>query len=142
MGSKEQVLILARKKAERSVADMADGELKTKAFEVILQKLLLSGPFHSADPVPASLPPVPGDKARAAAKTPISLRDRLLAIRADGFFAKHRTLGEVRAELAARGWHYPLTSLSGAMQALVRSLELRREQVSAGLKKSWRYSNA
>jgi len=43
---------------------------------------------------------------------------RILAIRSEGFFKTQRSLGEVRESLGSRGWHYPLTTLSGVMQAL------------------------
>ncbi len=72
---------------------------------------------------------------------PGTLTGRILAIRSEGFFKTQRSLGEVRESLGSRGWHYPLTTLSGVMQALVRQRELRRERMSVGNKQVWKYSN-
>lgn len=66
---------------------------------------------------------------------------RILALRGDGFFGAQRAISEIRTELATRGWHYPLTTLSGRLQALVQQRHLRREKVKEGRKKVWRYSN-
>jgi hypothetical protein len=66
---------------------------------------------------------------------------RILTIRGDGFFAAQRTISEIRSELATRGWHYPLTTLSGRLQTLVQQRHLRREKIKDGRKKIWRYSN-
>jgi hypothetical protein len=71
-----------------------------------------------------------------------SCSSRILALREDGFFAAQRTISEIRSELATRGWHYPLTTLSGVLQTLVQRRHLRREKVKDGKKKVWRYSNA
>ena len=70
-----------------------------------------------------------------------SCSGRMLALRDDGFFAAQRSISDIRMELAKRGWHYPLTTLSGRLQALVQQRELRREKVKDGRKKAWRYSN-
>jgi hypothetical protein len=70
-----------------------------------------------------------------------SCKGRILALKADGFFASQRTISEIRTELATRGWHYPLTTLSGRLQTLVQERHLRREKVKEGRKKVWRYSN-
>ena len=79
--------------------------------------------------------------ARSSAPNSGSCIGRILAIRGDGFFAAQRTISEVRTELATRGWHYPLTALSGRLQTLVQQRQLRREKVKEGRKKIWRYSN-
>jgi hypothetical protein len=46
-------LIELRKQAEKSVADMPDGDLKLKAFEVILNHLVVSGEGIASTPVTA-----------------------------------------------------------------------------------------
>jgi hypothetical protein len=127
-------LIQARKRAERAVEGMQDGALKTAAFQTILAKLL-----NDADP---------GEGIQAASKVPTrkgkqpdTLTGRVLAVKDEGFFKTQRSLGEVREELGSRGWHYPVTTLSGAMQGLVRQRQLRRERVSDGKKRLWKYSN-
>jgi hypothetical protein len=69
------------------------------------------------------------------------LPGRVLSLKTDGFFKSQQTLSAVRDELRRRGWHYPVTSLSGPLQLLVRQRELRREQIKDGNKKIWKYSN-
>ena len=128
-------LIVARKRAERAVEGMAEGPLKIAAFQTILAKLLTeSDPVERAQPVPVKAPAVRSVQAG-------TLTGRILAIRSEGFFKTQRSLGEVRESLGSRGWHYPLTTLSGVMQALVRQRQLRRERVAVGNKQVWKYSN-
>lgn len=129
-----------RRRAEQATSDMPDGELKLKAFEVILNGLLRgiedgSGDGRAPEAVVRSQKRLP--TTRVAATTS---RDRILMLKAENFFAKLRTIGEVREQLAARGWHYPLSSLSGPLQRLA-SDELRRQKVSEGGAKVWKYSN-
>jgi hypothetical protein len=62
-------------------------------------------------------------------------------LRDEGFFKTQKAIGEVREELKAHGWHYPLTTLSGRLQALVQQRQLRRERGVQGKKKVWKYSN-
>ena|ERR1700682_1759388 len=131
----ETGLIQARQKAERAVKDMADGPLKVAAFQTILGKLLAEV-GSSEEPGRKT-----GRKPAGPGKEPDTLRGRILGIKGDGFFQSQQTLGDVREALGSRGWHYPQTTLSGAMQALVRQKHLRRERVSIGKKKVWKYSN-
>jgi hypothetical protein len=128
-------LIQARKRAERAVEGMQDGPLKIAAFQAILAKLLsdsdAGAKIQTADKAP-----------NRAGKQPDTLTGRILSVKAAGFFKTQRSLGEVREVLGSHGWHYPLTTLSGVMQGLVgRSGHLRRERVSEGKKKVWKYSN-
>ncbi len=83
-----------------------------------------------------------GSVAAKASSSESSCSGRMLALRDDGFFAAQRSISEIRMELAKHGWHYPLTTLSGRLQALVQRRHLRREKVKDGRKKAWRYSNA
>jgi hypothetical protein len=132
----EDLLIRARKRAERAVEDMEDGPLKIAAFQSILAKLL-----RESDSEGGIRPESPAAADRTG-KQATTLTGRIIAVKAEGFFKVQRSLSEVREVLGARGWHYPLTTLSGAMQSLVgRSGALRRERVSDGKKKVWRYSN-
>jgi len=134
-------LIDLRKQAERAVAEMADGELKVKAFEVILSHLL--GGRQEAQGPP------PGDEAPARSKlkevkvgaSARSIAGRILVLRDEGFFKTQKTIGEVREELRAHGWHYPLTTLSGRLQAMVQQRKLRRERAKQANKRVWKYSN-
>ena len=131
----EDSLIQARKRAERAVEGMNEGPLKIAAFQAILTKLLGdSGPSEQSGRTSAKAQSGTG-------KHPDTLTGRVLAIKSEGFFKTQRSLGEVREALGSRGWHYPLTTLSGVMQGLVQQRLLRRERVSAGKKKVWKYSN-
>src|SRR5271155_4710521 len=128
-------LVQARRRAEQAVKDMDDGPLKIAAFETILTNLL-SG-TDTTDRVEGKST----KSRRSAEERPATLKGRILGIGSTGFFKVQRTLGDVREALGSHGWHYPLTSLSGAMQAIVRQGRLRRERVTVGRKKVWKYSN-
>ena len=61
----------------------------------------------------------------------------------DGFFKKPKTIAEVKAELANRGHHIVLTSLSGPLQQLCQERVLRRHKAEAnekGKKAAFNYS--
>lgn len=133
-------LIDLRRQAEKAVAEMPDGDMKVKAFEVILRHLL-TGTAEVVSPTPRE-EPEPPRKARSPRESSgaKSISGRILVLRDEGFFAAQKTLGEVREELRAHGWHYPLTTLSGRMQALVRARQLRREKAKHGNKQIWKYS--
>lgn len=136
-----QKLIDLRKRAEKAVAEMPDGELKVKAFEVILTHLLGGGETsqeRSREEVP---PPTGKSKPKKEGVSAQSITGRILVLKDEGFFKAQKTIGEVREELKAHGWHYPLTTLSGRMQALVQQRRLRRERATQGNKKIWKYSN-
>jgi len=128
------MLIQARKRAERAVEDMDEGPLKVAAFQTILAKLI-------SDAAPTDRTSAEVGAPTGPVKQPDSLSGRVLTIKAEGFFKAQRGLGEVREELGSRGWHYPVTTLSGVMQGLVRQRELRRERISDGKKRAWKYSN-
>jgi hypothetical protein len=128
-------LVRARKRAEQAVAGMADGPLKTAAFQTILAKLLTDA--DSGERIEHASAKAPSGRKRQ----PRTLTERILAIRSEGFFKPQRSLSEVREALGSRGWHYPLTTLSGVMQTLVRQGELRRERTTSGARKVWKYSN-
>jgi hypothetical protein len=141
-------LIQLRKEAEAAVADMPDGEVKVKAFEVILSHLLgkpSSGSSskhvenESGDDTKAET-----KKSSSKAKTANSLNGRILVLKEEDFFSSPRAISEVRDELQAHGWHYPLTTLSGALIALVQKRELRRQKIKGkdGGKPGWKYTNS
>jgi hypothetical protein len=137
----DKAIIEARKRAEKAVEGMTDPALKVKAFEQVFGKLLSS--VDAGDSRADEHQPRPRRAGRVTTlpKESDSLPGRLLRLREDGFFAEQRSLSEIREELGSRGWHYPLTTLSGAMQKCVRSRELRRERGKVGNKKIWKYAN-
>src|SRR5882724_706082 len=116
-------LEVLRKKAEAAVQDMPDGEMKFRAFQVILGHLLEAS-AAGTEPRPELR-----GQANASVKTrqpksleaiPRTSSDRILFLHAEGFFASQRSLSDVQGELRKNGWHYPVTALSGPLQKLVQ----------------------
>ncbi len=136
-------LVELRKQAERAVADMADGEMKVKAFEVVLSHLLAGSEPSRAAAHPAGEEPQATGGAREEKKATKTLGGRVLVLRDEGFFNSLRAMADIREELKAHGWNYPLSKLSGALQTLAQKRELRRQlQTSThGKKKVYKYSN-
>jgi hypothetical protein len=132
-------LIELRKQAEKAVAEMPDGGLKLKAFEVILTHLL-TGPSESAEVEPEK---EKGTKTKAAKRTaPASTATgRILFLKDDGFFKTPKSIGEIRDELKANGWHYNVTGLSGPLQTLVQKRKLRRQRAKQGNRQIYKYTN-
>src|ERR1700694_1226124 len=120
-----KTIVGVRKQAEEAVADMSEGPLKTKAFEVILDRLLVDRENESKPTTP-SPPPASKNDPEVTRPNSTSSTDRILLLKDEGFFQEQRTIGEVREKLASRGWHYPVTSLSGPLQTLVQRALLRR----------------
>jgi len=160
MDAKE--LIGLRKEAEKVVQDMADGDLKVKAFEVILKHLMeeKSGVFTALerfsetiekltamqtamDSSQMAVVPHKTEKEVKAIDDTFdnSLAGRVLVLKEEKYFANPKTLQEIRQELATHGWHYPSTALSGALLKLVQKRKLRRQSVREGKKSVWKYSN-
>lgn len=134
----EKQLIEMRKKAELAVAGMGDEQLRLKAFEVILAHLLGSAdPGSSTSLVPRENGAAKDDRTPSMA---VSLKDRILSLKDGQFFSTPRAIGEIKGELAAHGWHYPLSNLSGKLQGLARTRSLRRMKVSDGGRMIWKYS--
>ncbi len=127
-------LIAVRKAAEQAVAEMADGPLKVKAFEVILGSLLQHGPSSPQHEEPKAVRRAP------ATEAPTSFAGRITMLTEEGFFAQPRSLVELQGALAEHGWHYPQENLSTPLVRLVRQRQLRRSQLTEGKKKVWKYS--
>ena|ERR1700733_4405388 len=133
-----------RKKAELAVQDMQDSELKLRAFEVILQHLLTGDSRAPMSPIAAAAETTTAARSPSTPRksnAPRSASERVLALQADGFFTAQRSIREIQAELKKRGWHYPLSALSGPLQILAQNKTLRREQLSDGGRKVWKYAN-
>jgi hypothetical protein len=130
------------KQAESAVSSVKDPELRRAAFEKILDDLLSNGSGESPRTIPSD------SKKRKTAKTrPSSVqrgpRTYICEMKGEGFFSKPKTISEIKAELANRGHHIPLTSLSGPLQRLCQDKELRRHKAGekGGKKKTFVYSN-
>jgi hypothetical protein len=133
-----KTIVDLRRQAEQAVSDMGEGPLKVKAFEVILDRLM-SAPETRGDSAPIKEPVRRGSfpqKPQGSSVASGSTTDRISSLKDEGFFQEQRTIAEVRETLASRGWHYPVTSLSGPLQALVQRSVLRRMKTKSG----WKYS--
>jgi len=131
-------LIGTRKRAEESVADMADGELKRLTYQTILDNLVRQ--LLSESTGNAGRKTVVRPNSRAGSK-PGGTTSRILALIDDGFFVQPRTLGDLRQALAEKGFHYRFEDLGTPLTRIVRRKELRRTQTIVSGKKVWRYSN-
>jgi len=123
-----------QKKALAAVADMPDGDLKTKAFEVFLQHLLSSE--CSITQAKSTTPEKMLEKAKKSSREPGTVKSRILLLKDEKFFEVPRTIRDVKSELHAHGWIHPNTALSGALQGLVRERHLRRIK-----DRIWKYVN-
>lgn len=137
--------------AEAAVAGVADPELRRVAFEKILDTLLSEASKGSKKKSAArtsSSKKSPGRKkvAKPAKKTASKRgpKARVVELIDESFFSKQRTIADVKAELANRGYHIPLTSLSGPLQSLTQERKLRRQKSKKGgesAKGTYAYSN-
>ncbi|HTZ95485.1 MAG TPA: hypothetical protein VMB18_03740 [Terriglobales bacterium] len=148
----EKALTEARQKAERAVADMPEGDLKLKAFELILTRLLYSSgdtaisddggvqrsKGHPRTRTRAGSPP---SDVLAVDTPPISTPTRILQLKKEGFFSEERSISEIQDELRTRGWRYETTALSGPLIGLVQARELRRAKGQDGNKTIYKYFN-
>jgi hypothetical protein len=134
-------LVELRKQAEEAVHDMPEGDLKVKAFETILAHLLSGNTGKGTEPASTNSKPRPKQDA-AVPTAPKSLVERILSLKAEGFFNSQRSIAEIRQELKKNGWVYPVTSMSGALQSLTQKKELRRDKPDDDEgRKGWKYSN-
>src|SRR5271157_2902315 len=98
----KSAIVEARKRAERAVADMPEGDLRLKAFEVILNRLL-----SAAEGATASSRRKRGGRHRGTegrternsgggtqgGAVPVSTPARRLALKGEGFFTEQRGIG-------------------------------------------------
>jgi hypothetical protein len=132
-------LVELRQAAEKAVEDMPDGDLKVKAFEVILEHMMQQEPESKDKPAHHGKPSAVSEKTKEEANDKSSV-GRILLLREEGFFREPKSIAEVCDELASHGWHYPQSSLSGPLQTAVQRRELRRKSGKRGNKKVWLYS--
>lgn len=132
--------------AESAVAAVKDPELRRVAFEKILATLIEEKtpgrgkrPTSTADARPRAK-----HATDPTAKTQSGPKAYIEELISDSFFKQQRTIAEVKAELANRGRHIALTSLSGPLQKLTQERRLRRQKATAhgnGSKSTYAYSN-
>jgi hypothetical protein len=142
----DQSIGFAIARAERAAGSVADPTFKEKAFEVVLHRLLLAEwNLDPQDEESRAVAPMNAHQIRqpdqSQRKEPKTLSQRIMTLQSDSFFREPRTIATVRDGLGARGWHYPVTTLSGVLQSLTQKRRLRRERVRDGRKTAWKYSN-
>ena len=130
--------------AEKAVAAIKDPELRRVAFERVLDDLLSDGGAstpgkgHSSTRAKGAV-----SRSLAKSKKTSGPKGYVRELVEDGFFKKPKTIAEVKAELANRGHHIALTSLSGPMQQFCQERVLRRHKGNAsekGKKAAFNYS--
>jgi hypothetical protein len=134
--------------AETSVSAVKDPELRRVAFEKILATLLERGQSKSEGqkrvaPERASSSAEKNEK-RSGSASRQGPKGHVETLIDDGFFRDQRTMADVKAELANRGHHIAVTSLSGPLQKLTQERRLRRQKVTGdgkGSKAGFAYSN-
>jgi len=117
-----------------AIADMSDGTLKVKAFEVILANLL--GQQEGTSVLSINTHHSKTQMETTSAKKARSTKERILVLKRGGFFQKPKAIRDVKEGLESRGWIYATTALSGPLQELVQAGELRRIK-----EKGWKYVN-
>jgi len=134
--------------AEKAVSPVKDPELKRIAFEKILDALLRTNEPETT--VAHSKTKSKPKSGRADSNAPTQTARKRSGTQAyieeladEDFFNKPKTIAAVKAELANRGHHIPLTSLSGPLQNLCKRKRLRRQKSDAADngKKTFQYSN-
>lgn len=117
--------------AEDATKAIKDPELRRVAFERVLDDLLSGGGTASTAAAPtkrAKRAPRKGVSQKRSGGPKTYVRELI----DEGFFKKPKTIAEVKAELANRGHHIALTSLSGPLQKLCQERLLRRHKATSG----------
>ena len=133
--------------AEAAVASVKDPELRRVAFEKILETLLDQGSAGSPQEGTKLKKRQPRKMAARSGKkmtAPKGPKARVVELIDEGFFKQQRTIADVKAELANRGHHIALTSLSGPLQSLTQERRLRRQKTTGSrkdAKSTYVYSN-
>lgn len=116
--------------SEEATKVIKDPELRRVAFERVLDDLLSGGGTATPDARPAR---GATRSKRAAAKAPArGPKGYVRELVEENFFKRPKTIAQVKAELANRGHHIAITSLSGPLQSLCQERVLRRHKAKAG----------
>jgi len=127
------------KEAQEAVESLKDAELKGIAFGRILETLL--GQQAEAPDAEKPTRKLRGKRTTPPGKKKTGPTGQIEQLIQEGFFRNPKTLAAVKAELANRGHHLPLTTLSPTMMALCQKRRLRRQKVTDGQKSVFKYSN-
>jgi len=144
---KEPAYAAIAAEAVEAVASVKDPELRRVAFEKILATLLDRRIPARGTRQGKSLRSAENEQSNRTDRQvkkhkggPKAFIEELIG---DDFFKKQRTIADVKAELANRGHHIPLTSLSGPLQSLTQDRRLRRQKAPGdrkGKKTPYAYS--
>jgi len=128
--------------AEEATRAIKDPELRRVAFERVLDDLLAGRGALTESEAPAAQPAQGAATSSPKAKKNRGPKAYIRELVDDGFFKKPKTIAEVKAELANRGHHVALTSLSGPLQSLCQERVLRRHKgkTEKGKKPTYNYS--
>lgn len=118
--------------AEDATKAIKDPELRRVAFERVLDDLLSGGGTATPSRARALKQVERSTRASAKLKKTSGPKGYVRELVDDRFFKKPKTIAEVKAELANRGHHIALTSLSGPLQTLCQERVLRRQKAKAG----------
>lgn len=116
--------------AEKAVGAVKDPELKQAAFVKVLDTLLAQASERSVDTQQEGAKPEKSISRpkRGKPRRPQRRRGGLVGyieeLLGEGWFKTQRTIGAIKTELANRGHHIPLTSLSGPLQRLCQQRQL------------------
>lgn len=122
--------------AEDATKAIKDPELRRVAFERVLDDLLAGGDGATQSQARLTKSTKRAARTPAKAKTNRGPKGYIRELFDDDFFKKPKTISQVKAELANRGHHIALTSLSGPLQSLCQDRVLRRHKAKAGDKGS------
>lgn len=122
--------------AEEATKAIKDPELRRVAFERVLDDLLARGDGSTHSQERSTKPTTRAARTTARSKTSRGPKGYIRELIDDGFFKKPKTISQVKAELANRGHHIALTSLSGPLQSLCQDRVLRRHKAKSGDKGS------
>lgn len=118
--------------AEEATKAIKDPELRRVAFERVLDDLLSGGGVATQHSVRAAKHPDRAVAGPAKSKKSSGPKGYVRELYDDAFFKKPKTIAQVKAELANRGHHIALTSLSGPLQSLCQERVLRRHKAKSG----------
>ena len=118
--------------AEEATKAIKDPELRRVAFERVLDDLLAGNAGATKSEAHPPKPARRGARTPPKAKKSRGPKGYIRELFNDGFFKKPKTIAQVKAELANRGHHIALTSLSGPLQSLCQDRVLRRDKAKSG----------
>ncbi|THD36155.1 MAG: hypothetical protein E7773_09525 [Sphingomonas sp.] len=107
---------------------------KSKSNDATTDEPIVPNPAD--DPGAADKP----KKARKAVRKPpagASARDRILALKSDGFFKSHRTTGDIVAGLAKKGWTHKSNQVGAALTPMFNRGEIQRTNDGSGFSYYW-----